>query len=311
MKRGILFIFLLTTCVCGAQDATFNNTHHSLVSMNPSFAGSNGHIRNQTGYRNQWPNLSGQYVTYGSCLDGYIKPLNGGVAMNVTSDDQARGTLRLTTISLAYAQFISIGNNLKIIPSIQAGYSQYTLDKGRLNFGDRVNARFNSIWYSSTVPESIVRYRDLSAGLLFKYGGNYIGVSCAHLAEPNISLFRDEVYKLPIKTIIHASHNGMMNTRTTSNVSCVVSTQGPYQSFSMRILNCYSERFLYGLGYGYFNSNEMALFFGFRAGGFTINYSYDVAISKLSGNTAGSHELSVSLAFKKKNAGRSPDLESR
>lgn len=323
MKKQILFLIgLFFFTGVSAQDAAFMNTHHSLVALNPSFAGSNGFIRNQTAYRNQWPNLSGALVTYGSSFDGYIKPIKGGVALSVMSDDQGRGTLRQTSAALTYAQYISFENGLKIIPSIQASYNQNTLDKGRLNFGDPLNVRTNQVWNTgyipgptwnsgttTAMPRSSIKYADFSSGLLVYYHASYFGVSCAHITEPDISLMSDQKYRLPIRTTIHASSNFMLGQNTISNIYGAASTQGPYQLFRMRVLNTYKDKFMYGLGFC--NNSQFQFIAGIRAGAFTLNYSYDLAVSKLSGNTAGSHELSMSISLKKKEEERSKSLEKR
>lgn len=55
-----------------AQDPIFLNANHSLLNLNPSFAGSNGGFRNQFSFRNQWPSLSGRYHTYINSADVYL-----------------------------------------------------------------------------------------------------------------------------------------------------------------------------------------------------------------------------------------------
>ena len=51
-------------------------------------------------YRNQWPNISGTYVTYAASYDQHIEAINGGIGINVMQDDQARGTLKSTSVNL-------------------------------------------------------------------------------------------------------------------------------------------------------------------------------------------------------------------
>jgi len=315
MKRIIFSIFSgLLVILIRSQDVQFNNIQHSLVNLNPSFAGSSGHVRNQTVYRNQWPNLSGQYVTYGTCFDGYIKPIKGGFALSVLSDDQGRGTARTSAISFAYAQYITLSKekNIKIIPSVQTSFVQSILDKGRLNFGDMINMRYGMIWNDPTiVPNSSVKYNDIAAGLIIKHGeAALIGVSFSNLLEPNISNLG--TYHLPIRTTIHGAYRIAFNPMNAIDLTTILTLQNSYYNYRVNIINKRARGFTYGLGYRLSNkfylrewqddtnAHNFIGFLGYTGRRFGITYSYDSNINKLSGNTAGSHEISLSVIFKKK-----------
>ncbi|MBK7816785.1 MAG: PorP/SprF family type IX secretion system membrane protein [Sphingobacteriaceae bacterium] len=305
---------MLAYCAAQSQDVAFNNIHQSLVYLNPSFAGSNGFIRNQTIYRNQWPNLSGQYVTYGSCFDGYIKPIRGGMALSILTDDQGRGTTRATSISFVYAQHITLSKekNIKIIPSVQTSFVQSILDNGRLNFGDMINMRYGMIWNDPTiVPNSSVKYNDIAAGLIIKHGeAALIGVSFSNLLEPNISNLG--TYHLPVRTTIHGAYRIAFNPMNAIDLTTILILQNSYYNYRVNIINKRARGFTYGLGYRLSNkfylrewqddtnAHNFIGFLGYTGRRFGITYSYDRNINKLSGNTAASHEISLSVVFKKK-----------
>jgi len=314
MKERILYsgilLFLINNLL--SQDAAFNNTHQSLVYLNPSFAGSNGFIRNQTVYRNQWPNLSGTYVTYGSCFDGYIKPIKGGIALSVLGDNQARGTLRATSISFAYAQYISITELIKIIPSIQASYAISSLDKGRLNFGDVINHRYGIIWNDTIVPTARINYNDISAGLIAKYANwAYVGVSFSNLLEPNISHL--SIYHLPVRTTIHASLNYVTSPASSAHISTLLRFQNEYFNFRFNCINAFWNRYQFGVGYNLHNTfmtypgqvnqvnHGIVGYLGIKTKYFSITYSYDQLINNdfLRG-PFWSHEISFSISLKRK-----------
>ena len=133
-KIFVFFAFMFGFLVVDAQDPIFLNTNHSLLYLNPSFAGSNGGIRNQLSYRNQWPNLSGNFVTYLNSFDAYIKPLNAGIAVSYLHDDIARGLLKTNRINLVYAQHFNLfENKLKIVDFIEyyRQLSLYNIKKNR------------------------------------------------------------------------------------------------------------------------------------------------------------------------------------
>ena len=313
MAKRVVYLLgiLVSNFGLSAQDPCFNNINQSLVYLNPSFAGSNEFIRNQTVYRNQWPNVSGTYVTYNSCVDGYVRLLNAGMALSVISDEQARGTLQTTGLSFAYAQYITLSQKrqIRIIPSLQVSFNKQTLDRGRLNFADPINSRYGIIWKNtSSVPSALNTYYDLSSGVLidFKRKAN-IGVSLSNLLQPNIS--QPENYKLPIRATIHAAYDIAWGPRANGKVTTLVILQKNYYNFRFNLINSW-DKYNFGLGYSLNNQffvyqgntnknyNNIIGFIGFTGRRLSMMYSYNQAIDKrFFSNPIGSHELSLSFGF--------------
>ena len=296
-KLALVVITAMVACV-HAQDVHFVNNQNSLIYLNPSYAGSNGGVRNLVNYRNQWPNLSGSFVTFFNSTDVYIKPIKGGVSLNLFSDDQARGTLRTTAISLAYAQHFSLlDNKLKIIPSVQFGYFKKSLDRSRLNFGDPINANGTVVWTNQNiVPKASVSNYDISAGLLFNYMNTYFGASVFHINQPDEGLMGYS--KLPYRLNLHASHNFVIN----ENVLLHLYTQLTQQA-SFNLLKFQANALLYNrliASVGYTNNSAYIFGLGYRHNYFTILLNYDQIFSELSGNTANSWEFSASFNLRNK-----------
>ena len=67
----ISFLFLVSFCgtIAIAQEPTFTQFYANPLYLNPAFAGSNKCPRVNLNYRNEWPNLSGNYVTYSASYD--------------------------------------------------------------------------------------------------------------------------------------------------------------------------------------------------------------------------------------------------
>src|SRR5689334_22111824 len=126
MKKFYLFCLLVPVLfVSYAQDPVFFSTNQSLIYLNPSFAGSNGNIRNQFTHRNQWPMLGGSFRTSVNSFDVYLNSLKAGIAVTAFYDDLMHGTLKTSAVSLAYSQYLSLmDGKLKIIPSLQGTYGQ-------------------------------------------------------------------------------------------------------------------------------------------------------------------------------------------
>ena len=299
LKTSILFIFLIVFVFnTKAQDPLFTNTQQSLLYLNPSFAGSNGFIRNQFAYRNQWPNLSGTFVSYLNSFDAYIKPIRGGIGLSLFLDDEAKGTLKTSRFDLTYAQHFSLmEGKLKIIPSIQATYLKLSLDKTKLNFGNSVNARYGIVWYNPTTsPSQSKQNIDVSSGLLINYKNFYFGSSVFHFNQPDIGLFGS--FKLPYRLSIHSSYNFHLSEKTLLNFSINYQTQQNFQYLYLNVNALLANHFIVGGGVKSFDNINLNV--GYRNNFFSITYGYDFVASKLSGNTAGSHEVLASFNLRNK-----------
>jgi len=296
-----------------AQDSQFNNIQHSLVYLNPSFAGSEGCVRSQIDYRNQWPNMSGTHLPISISVDGFIKPIKGGLALNLINENFGRGTLRRIGIAVSYAQHITLSKMIKLIPSVQFSYNKSALDKARLNFYDVIDPRYGIFWPptnapTTDVPLSSVSFADVAAGLILKHeGGAEIGASFSNLLEPNISHIG--TYHLPVRTNIHASYKLIYNPRDVLNISFISAFQNNYYNARINLINKTARGIEIGVGYGVNNSfwrregspnityNTLRGFLGYTRPRFSIMYSYDQYLKKFS---AASHELSLQILFKKK-----------
>ncbi|MFN5148175.1 MAG: type IX secretion system membrane protein PorP/SprF, partial [Flavobacteriia bacterium] len=82
MKRiiGIFAMTVITVCA-NAQDPTFTQFYANPLYLNPALAGSYGCSRFALNYRNEWPALSGNYVTYSASYDQYFKNISGGFGL--------------------------------------------------------------------------------------------------------------------------------------------------------------------------------------------------------------------------------------
>ena len=119
--------------------------------LNPAFAGTARCPRICMNYRNQWPNLSGTYVTYSASYDQHIDAISGGLGLIVTQDDQARGTLKSTQASIVYSYLLPVTREFSIKAGLQAGFFQKSLDRTKLNFGDMIDARRGFVWNTNEI----------------------------------------------------------------------------------------------------------------------------------------------------------------
>ncbi|MBL7931059.1 MAG: type IX secretion system membrane protein PorP/SprF [Bacteroidia bacterium] len=104
-----------------SQDEKFTSINQSLLEINPSFAGSNGGIRDQFIYSDQ--QRRSNKTSFYNGLDGYLKSLRGGLAITLSDQNVMSGMLRSTSTNLIYAPRLKCSkSDLIIVPSIQISY---------------------------------------------------------------------------------------------------------------------------------------------------------------------------------------------
>ena len=157
MKQKLLyigvFLGILITLMpeAKAQDPEFTQFYANPLYLNPAFAGTARCPRLVMNYRNQWPALSGTYVTTSASYDQHVETIQGGLGLLVTNDVAGR-TLNTTTVSGIYSYQQPISRTFSIKAGLQATYFQKSVDWSKLSFGDQIDPRKGFIYESQDVP---------------------------------------------------------------------------------------------------------------------------------------------------------------
>lgn len=294
----LYFAFLIFT-KSFSQDPMFSNTEQSLVYLNPSFAGTNGGIRNQFIYRNQWPNLSGNYITFYTGTEVYLKRLKGALALTYLHDDQARGTLKTNVLSLTYAQHFSFKDDkLKISPSIKTSYFDKTLDNSKLYFGEDIDPRRGFVFASQSepVPSQIKRNFDVSSGLLINYNHFYFGASVFHINQPDEGLLGTS--KLPARFSIHSSYNVHVSEKTLFHFFGRYEMQQNFYFYQLATTALLFKHLI--IGAGIINGTTPTANLGYKHNYFTVQANYGLTTSLLTTTRAETWEFMASFNLRNK-----------
>jgi type IX secretion system PorP/SprF family membrane protein len=307
-KYSVIWLVLFVAAFnLNAQDHQFQNHNTSLIQLNPSFAGSNEGLRNQFSYRNQWPNLIGTVQSFYNSSDFFVKSINGGFALTLFAEDWARGTLKDNRVELAYAQHVRLGSCYKLIPSVQFSFCKKAMDKTRSNFGDVIDYRRSVIWNVPGTPHRWTNdFYDLASGLVLCSDRMFAGISVFHLNQPLDVLYGNS--RLPMRYNFYASNNFFLNEKHVLQVSAIGFHQQQFSQLRLHGNFLYNKRWLIGGGYSSdFVTTANA---GYRACAFSLNFSYDAAVSRKTGNTASSYEFSFSYnLLRKENRGELRSFE--
>lgn len=302
MKKEMFLLLLFLGVKAGslfAQDPEFTQFYANPLYLNPAFTGSQKCKRLVVNYRNQWPALTGQFVTTSASYDQYVCNL-GGIGVLVTNDNAGQGTLRTINASLLYAWHQPITRTIQVSAGFQATYAEKRVDWDKLTFGDMIDPRRGFvITTQEAVGRSIARYFDMSAGILIHSPRYFLGFASHHLAEPDEYLHMGPS-PLPRKYTGHAGALIRVSTRDEISVSpnVLFQMQGDFRQLN---LGLYVNRGPITGGFWYRDQDSFIVLLGLQQKMYRIGYSYDVTVSKLSNSTAGSHELSfqTTLSCKK------------
>ncbi len=296
-QRNVIFILLLLFLnneSIHAQDPEFTQFYANPLYLNPAFAGSARCPRINFNYRNQWPGISGTYITNSVSYDQHIDAISGGLGLLAIRDNAGQGTLTTTTVSGMYSYALNVTREFSLRFGAQATYFQKRIDWSKLTFGDMIDERRGFV-YTTNEQQSLKSKSnvDFSAGVLGYSKRYFFGFSAHHLTQPDEGLLG--ISKLPMKLTAHAGAVvpiGNKGTRTFISPNILYQKQQDFQQLN---LGLYVTKGSFVAGMWYRNQDAFIVVLGFQQHFFKVGYSYDVTVSRLTNATAGSHEFSFSI----------------
>lgn len=278
-----------------AQDPQFSQFYANHLYLNPAFAGSARCPRFSLNYRNQWPAISGNFVTYSASYDQHIDAIQGGIGVNAFVDMSANNTLRTTYVGAMYSYLLNINRKLSMRFGLQGSYGQRNIDWSRLTFGDQIDARYGFIYNTQEQrPLEVTRFFDVNAGAIIYSDKFYGGVAVHHCTQPNEGFLG--VSRLPLRITAHAGAVFALNQRSKYVSPASISPNILFmmqQNFRQLNLGFYATKGVFVGGLWYRNLDAFILLAGIQKNNFKVGYSYDFTISRLTNRTGGAHEVSM------------------
>jgi len=306
------FLVLYVSLSTKAQDVHFSQYYANPLYLNPSFAGSIVCPRIVANFRDQWPAISGTYVSYSASYDQHFDVLSGGVGVLFLGDRAASGTVNTNAISLIYSFKLDLTKKVTMRMAVQGTFQQKTLDWTKLTFPDMIDPK-NGFVYKT--KEDNVKYlskgiADFSAGLVVYSDKVYGGVAVNHFTQPKEGFITesDEMSRLPIKMTAHIGALLNLNkhkskkTKRIGDMSISPNLIFQYQTkisdgaaYATMNYGAYFNYYPLTVGVwlrnGFDNVDALIFLFGIEYDFFKIGYSYDMGIS-LKGS-GGTHEVST------------------
>ena len=298
LRKFLILVFVGLSGTVLAQDPEFTQFYANPLYLNPAFAGSTRCPRISLNYRNQWPALSGTFITNTASYDQHIEALGGGLGLLVLSDKAGEGTLTTSNISGIYSYQLNVTREFSVRFGLQGTYVQKKVDWDKLTFGDMIDPRYGFIYETQEIrPNTNKNFWDFSAGILGYSSRYYGGIAINHLTEPEEFYIKAaEGSKLPMKITAHAG--AIIPIAGSRDGSTYISPNIIYQKqrdFKQYNIGFYISKAPLVAGLWYRGGDAFIALIGLQQGIFKFGYSYDVTVSKLYSTSAGSHELSLGL----------------
>jgi len=299
-KFFILFALVIGHFAGIGQDNQYSQFYSAQLYLNPAFAGTKVCPRIIMNFRDQWPGISGEYVSYSMSYDQSIGKSSGfGIIFN--GDDAGRGTIKTNTINFIYSPKIRLGRLLTLSFAISGGVIQKKLDASTLTFPDQFDQNGPIVPY---VPAEITNdinkiTPDINTGIILYSDLFFIGYSAHHILEPSNILYSPAGF-LYRKHTAHLGANflyvNQLNRRdiVTFSPQIVYQQQGPHSELN---LGLYVSKNKFTGGLWYRGEDALIIVVGVQTKRMNFGFSYDATLSKLANNTAGSLEISMGYVF--------------
>lgn len=283
-----------------AQDPEFTQFYANPLYLNPAFAGSSRCPRLVLNYRNQWPALTGTFVTTSVSYDQHVEAISGGLGLLVTNDQAGRGTLENTTINGIYSYQRPISKTFSMTLGVQGTWFQKSIDWDKLTFGDMIDPRRGFIYESQEQIRGGQKSNfDVSSGFLIFSDAIFFGGAVHHINEPRESLILGRA-RLPMKFTGHVGGTFPIDGKKRSYSEASISPNILYQrqaDFEQINVGLYVTKGPIVAGVWYRNKDSFIALLGLQTEVLKIGYSYDLTVSPLTTQTAGSHEVSCTIQF--------------
>jgi type IX secretion system PorP/SprF family membrane protein len=329
----ILLILLMILNVAEAQDPNFSQFFSSPLNINPALTGNiNADWRLISNLRDQWIGPASPYISGTISFDSKLiqnKMDNvseenymgiGGMAMY---DHSMNGVVKCAYGSLNLSYSIKLTETDYYTERLGIGfgttYCNKRIDFNRIDF----EQQFTGIGFNRNLPSresglsNMKAYFSTNAGIIYSAiteRTNFdIGIAAFHFNKPRQTFLKDENQLLPMRTVVHANFESIINDQLVFNSNGVYQFQKKAQYFSIGgaigyYLESNDAETLVTGGLWYWSKNAIIPYVSISYQNLQIGFSYDITISKLNqaARKPSTWELSMILRGERRSNGNIP-----
>ncbi|MCL2434574.1 MAG: PorP/SprF family type IX secretion system membrane protein [Lentimicrobiaceae bacterium] len=314
----LLILFFFTTLQTFGQDPHFSQFYANPLYLNPAFAGTVNGARFSLNFRDQWPTIPSNFVTFSASYDQHINAMHGGIGVLLTADVEGKKLIQTYDAGAIYNFRAQVTREFNLQFAVQAGCKYTTINWDKLTFADGSSGI--PTHYDNTIKPQF----NVAVGMVGYTPYLYFGLAVHHLAPIQIN-FRDSIvnsttleiekyrYNLGLKWTAHLGGKITIKQKVKDEIhfgdiffypNIVFISQGlkdttsrlPNGTFHYLHEGFYFNFYPFTMGawirHNFKNLDAFIVTCGIEYKIFRIGYSYDFNLSKLEG-TGGAHEVSL------------------
>lgn len=291
MKKLLPFLFLLLGSVSisfGQQDKMFTQYLNYPSAINPAYAGSRGATQILGIARRQWVGIAGAPESSAVSVNSPITFFNMGVGLTVESDKL--GPEKNTDVGVDLSYRLQVSETMFLNLGLKAGLAHYKVDLLDAKAVDQNDPLLLNNIDGDVIP-------NFGVGAYLYSDRFFAGLSIPRLIQTDVEggdLAKSTLDRGKLHYFLTAGYLMDVNPFLKLKPSVLVkATQGSRVSYDLSVMAIFVDRLW--LGTSFRNEDSVAAIVQVNINNqLRIGYSYDFAISKLSGRSDGSHEISLS-----------------
>lgn len=311
-KTFILFLLtLFAFAVQAQQDAQYSQYMFNGIYINPAYAGYKEQLNMHSFYRNQWTGITGSPKSMSLAVDAIANDGNVGLALQVAADKLGAESSVSAYGNYAYRLRVGNSENSRLAFGLGVGVMQQRLD------GDKLHARDAGDEMILKTGNESVFVPDARAGVFYSDDRYYAGFSADNLIaqyiinQKNLSIYfqtpKTHFYLtagmlLPINQDVQLKPSFLLKDDRGGPTSLDINT---FVLFGNKIWIGGSYRTAVKLYNKSYLQNDLqktnsvvGMIEFFATDNIRVGYAYDQTLSKLSGYSGGSHEISIGITLK-------------
>jgi len=307
---AVMLLLCMSSLSFAQQDAQFSQYMFNGIYVNPAYAGYREQLNMHAFYRNQWTGIEGSPKTLSVAVDAIANNGNVGLALQLSSDQLGAQRNLAAYANYAYRLRTNEDGTSRLALGFGVGAVQLGINGALLNPNDPELDQPSGM-QSAIVPDARV-------GVFYSNDRFYAGLSIdnlvsqyinidkyAYIAQPKPHYYLTAGMLVPLSQGMLIKPSFLLKddrggpTSLDVNAFLIMGDRfwlgGAYRTGIKLYNKDYLQRDLSNL-----NSAVAAVQF-FPTENYRIGYAYDFSIGALKGYSGGTHEISFSYFFNKKN----------
>ncbi len=289
-----------------AQDVSFSQFYSNPQYLNPAMTGSTACPHMVINYRNQFPSLPAAYVSTAAGFDFWLPKIYSGFGAQLLREKEGNGAVSKMQFALDYAVTIPVSKTNYLRFGIEPKIMQQSFDFSTMVFPSQINPLTGEMSSSTEMLPQMSRfYYDFASGVAFLSPKFYFGVAVHNMLQTK------EIKQINPLDFLHRKYTLHMGSKVTFGKKMRTKSQKILSPNFILQIQENSKQLNYGVYFAnnlyvgglWFRQNlnfqydSFIFLFGIVFSRYKFAYSFDLPISKMGLQTAGSHELSLTIQF--------------